>query len=97
MKVEDGFEPFELSGKTTRRRATSDWLICPGENIVHVCLSTWMLEINTELNLCPGINTELSLCPLHEKANFQCTEIGKKAWLFAKLQPGRARKRINAT
>ena len=24
-------------------------------------------------------------------------EIGKKAWLFAKLQPGRARKRINAT
>ena len=26
-----------------------------------------------------------------------CTEIGKKAWLFAKLQPGRARKRINAT
>ena len=26
-----------------------------------------------------------------------CTEIGKKAWLFAKLQPGKARKRINAT
>ena len=26
-----------------------------------------------------------------------CTEIGKKAWLFAKLQPGRARKRVNAT
>ena len=26
-----------------------------------------------------------------------CTEIGKKAWLFAKLQPGRARKIINAT
>ena len=26
-----------------------------------------------------------------------CTEIGKKAWLFAKLQPGRAGKRINAT
>ena len=25
------------------------------------------------------------------------TEIGKKAWLFAKLEPGRARKRINAT
>ena len=25
------------------------------------------------------------------------TEIGKKVWLFAKLQPGRARKRINAT
>ena len=25
------------------------------------------------------------------------TEIGKKAWLFAKLQPGRASKRINAT
>ena len=25
------------------------------------------------------------------------TEIGKKAWLFAKLQLGRARKRINAT
>ena len=25
------------------------------------------------------------------------TEIGKKAWLFAKLQPGRARKIINAT
>ena len=25
------------------------------------------------------------------------TEIGKKAWLFAKLQPGTARKRINAT
>ena len=27
----------------------------------------------------------------------QCTEIGEKAWLFAKLQSGRARKRINAT
>ena len=26
-----------------------------------------------------------------------CTEIGKKTWPFAKLQPGRARKRINAT
>ena len=26
-----------------------------------------------------------------------CTEIGKKAWLFDKLQPGRARKKINAT
>ena len=26
-----------------------------------------------------------------------CTEIGKKARLFVKLQPGRARKRINAT
>ena len=25
------------------------------------------------------------------------TEIGKKAWLFAKLQAGRARKKINAT
>ena len=25
------------------------------------------------------------------------TEIGQKAWLFAKLQPGRARKRINVT
>ena len=25
------------------------------------------------------------------------TEIGKKAWLFAKLKPGRARKRINTT
>ena len=25
------------------------------------------------------------------------TEIGQKVWLFAKLQPGRARKRINAT
>ena len=25
------------------------------------------------------------------------TEIGIKAWLFAKLQPGRARKIINAT
>ena len=25
------------------------------------------------------------------------TEIGKKAWLFAKLQSGIARKRINAT
>ena len=26
-----------------------------------------------------------------------CTEIGEKAGLFAKLQPGRARKRFNAT
>ena len=24
-------------------------------------------------------------------------EVGKKGWLFAQLQPGRARKRINAT
>ena len=28
---------------------------------------------------------------------FTSTEIGKKARLFAKLQPGRARKRINLT
>ena len=28
---------------------------------------------------------------------FDTTEIGKKAWLFAMLQPGRAGKRINAT
>ena len=27
----------------------------------------------------------------------QTTETGKKAWLFAKLQTGRARKGINAT
>ena len=31
-----------------------------------------------------------------KRASF-CTEIGKKAGLFAKLQPGRARKIINAT
>ena len=31
------------------------------------------------------------------KRRSTCTEIGKKARLFAKLQPGRARKRINAT
>ena len=35
--------------------------------------------------------------PLQTDNEVQCTEIGKKAWLFAKLQPGRARKRINAT
>ena len=29
--------------------------------------------------------------------NFKTTEIGKKAWLFSKQQPGRARKRIYAT
>ena len=29
--------------------------------------------------------------------NLKSTEIGKKAWLFAKLQSGRARERINAT
>ena len=29
--------------------------------------------------------------------NADYTGIGKKAWLFAKLQPGRARMRINAT
>ena len=29
--------------------------------------------------------------------SFTCTEIGKKTWQFAKLLPGRARKRINAT
>ena len=37
----------------------------------------------------------LRLSKWHEEA--KCTEIGKKAWLFAKLQPGRVRKRINAT
>ena len=31
------------------------------------------------------------------QVNMSHTEIGKKAWQFAKLQPGRARKRINAT
>ena len=32
-----------------------------------------------------------------DEGSFLTTEIGKKAWLFAKLQPGRARKKINAT
>ena len=32
-----------------------------------------------------------------KQAEATSTEIVKKAWLFAKLQPGRARKRINAT
>ena len=31
------------------------------------------------------------------EGNYNCARIGKKAWLFAKLQPGRDRKRINAT
>ena len=35
--------------------------------------------------------------PPPRQATSHTTEIGKKAWLFAKLQPGRARKRINAT
>ena len=35
--------------------------------------------------------------PRYHLLNEPCTEIGKKAWLFAKLQPGRARKRFNAT
>ena len=33
----------------------------------------------------------------HIQRLLHSTEIGKKAGLFAKLQPGRARKRINAT
>ena len=35
----------------------------------------------------------IGIVPTHS----ECTEIDKKAWLFANLQPGRARKRINAT
>ena len=33
----------------------------------------------------------------HDLLENESTDIGKKAGLFAKLQPGRARKRINAT
>ena len=37
-------------------------------------------------------------CPLLAICGYRlCAEIGKKAWLFAELQPGRARKQINAT
>ena len=38
-----------------------------------------------------------SLNPGEKESSVICTEIGQKAWLFAKLQPGRAKKRINAT
>ena len=41
-----------------------------------------------------GVGSDLKLV-MELEVNF--TEIGKKAWLFAKLQPGRARKRMNAT
>ena len=40
-----------------------------------------------------AISLSLTMIP----CSLESTEIGKKAWLFAKLQPGRARKRINAT
>ena len=36
-------------------------------------------------------------CVSQKSALLTYTEIGEKAWLFAKLQPGRARKKINAT
>ena len=39
----------------------------------------------------------MNLLLVLEEVESSCTEIGKKAWLFAKLHPGRARKRINAT
>ena len=35
--------------------------------------------------------------PRKVKSPHNCTGVGKKAWLFAKVQPGRAKKRINAT
>ena len=35
--------------------------------------------------------------PILILARYTCTEIGRKGWLFSKLQPGIARKRINAT
>ena len=34
---------------------------------------------------------------MNDERSYITTEIGKKALLFAKLQPGRARKRINVT
>ena len=44
-----------------------------------------------------GVQSSRELQPRSRIAFLVYTEIGKKAWLFAKLQPGRARKRINAT
>ena len=58
-----------------------------GELICHV----WQSCMEEE----DASNTSTTLLPL--AAFPRITEIGKKAWLFAKLQPGKARNRINAT
>ena len=60
---------------------------CHVEGLQDQCIyarNKWVLEIDT------WVETPCSW-------SMYCTEIDKKAWLFAKLQPGRARKRINTT
>ena len=45
----------------------------------------------------PGMLYPKTVVSETSQPELTCTGIGKKSWLFAKLQPGRARKRINAT
>ena len=64
---------------------------------------TWRESFLRYTQLCTGYffqrrsDSELLFGTCIPNEETSCTEIGRKAWLFAKLQPGRARKRINAT
>ena len=63
-----------------------------GTSTILYSLATLFASIQTIFN-----SAEVTLKSMSLALTSVCTEIGKKALLFAKLQPGRARKRINAT
>ena len=54
-------------------------------------------DIYYRANLVRGPETMFIPFCIQKRTAFTFTEIGKKAWLLAKLQPGRAIKRIIAT
>ena len=63
-----------------------------GTSTILYSLATLFASIQAIFN-----SAEVTLKSMSLALTSVCTEIGKKVLLFAKLQPGRARKRINAT
>ena len=54
------------------------------------CTIIWVSAVWFLIMVVAGVLVGIFLTPTSELG--KSTEIGKKAWLFAKLQPGRARK-----
>ena len=65
--------------------------------LVRMDATSSKMVIGDHLKGKPDINSAQCNIDCTGPENNTCTDIGKKVWLFAKLQPGRAWKKINAT
>ena len=65
------------------------------EEVEEILPMEWILNVE-HVNLL-SLRHILPICQGGTYGSLLITEIGKKAWLFAKLEPDRAMKRNNAT